>query len=344
MTSASGVYDGFVSDYALPKMAVFLLVFALVAEVPAQESATLELTKTIPLPGVEGRFDHFGIDLQDQRLFVAALGNDTLEVLDLAAGKRLHSVVGLRKPTGVLYLPAPNRLFVANGDDGTFQAFAATDFKRVSSLGSLEDADNVRYDARSETIYVGYGDGALGVTDTAAATLIASVKLPAHPESFQLEKQGNRIFVNVPGANQVAVIDREKRALIASWPMKQFKANFPLALDETNHRLFVGCRSPAKLVVMDSTDGKIVTDLTISGDTDDLFYDAKRKRLYVSCGEGLVDVIEQRSADSYQLRARIKTSAGARTSFFSPERDEFYLAVPELGGQAAEVRVFAVQD
>ncbi|MGH7952589.1 MAG: YncE family protein, partial [Limisphaerales bacterium] len=165
-----------------------------------------------------------------------------------------------------------------------------------------------------------------------------------HPESFQLEQNGNRIFVNVPDAQQVAVIDRDKRAVVATWPMKQFHSNFPMALDEANHRLFIGCRRPARLVVLDTTTGKMVGNVEISGDTDDVFYDASRKRIYLSCGGGFIDVIDQRNADSYQLRERIPTASGARTSFFSPERNELYLAVRAgMISGSAEIRVFKVK-
>lgn len=321
----------------------WLLLASLAASVQAAEPSALKLVRAIALPGVQGRFDHFAIDVKGQRVFVAALGNNTLEVLDLAAGKRLQSITGLHKPTGVLYLAEFNRLYVANGDDGTLKVFDGATYKLVTTLGALDDADNVRFDATTKLIYVGYGSGALGVTDPAAAKLAASVKLAAHPESFQLETQGHRIFVNAPDANQVAVIDREKRAVIATWPMKNFKANFPMALDEASHRLFLGCRQPARLVIVDTADGRIVFDLAISGDTDDLFYDAARRRLYISCGEGFLDVIEQRDADAYKLREKIPTASGARTCLFSSERNELYLAVPRRGTQTAEVRIFSVQ-
>lgn len=310
----------------------------------AQEPATLRLTKTIPLPGVKGRFDHFAIDVQGRRLFLAALGNNTLEVVDLAAGKHLQSIPGLHKPTGVVYFPAANQIGVANGDDGTFKLYSGTSYALATTLGSLDDADNVRVDPKTKLIYLGFGEGALAVIDPATTKQTGSIKLSAHPESFQLEPQGNRILVNVPDAKQVAVIDRAQRTVLATWPMTKFTANFPMALDDANRRLFVGCRQPARLVVFDTAQGKPVTDLAISGDTDDLFYDAKLKRLYLSCGEGFVDVIVQRDADTYQLRERIPTRAGARTSFFSGDLNEFYLAVPLQGDHEAEIRVFQPQN
>ena len=306
----------------------------------AQESATLTLTSTIALPGVKGRIDHFAIDAKGHRLFVAALGNNTLEVLDLATGKSLKRVAGLRKPQGVLYLAAPNQIGVANGDDGTFKLFDGASYELLKTFRSLEDADNVRYDPKTKLIYVGFGEGGLALIDSATMKETGRVKLAAHPESFQLEAQGSRIFVNAPDAKQIAVIDREKQAVTATWPMNEFRANFPMALDEFHHRLFVGCRQPARLVVFDTTAGKPVANLAISGDTDDLFYDPARQRLYISCGEGFVDVVDQRGEDSYLLRDRIPTRPGARTSFFSAELDKLYLAVPARGKEPAEIRIF----
>jgi hypothetical protein len=319
---------------------LFLCLVALC--VAAQEPASLKLTRTIPLPGVKGRFDHFAVDEKGHRLFVAALGNDTLEVIDVAAGKRLKSVTGLHKPTGVLYLAEQNQIAVANGDDGTLKFFDGSTYELAGAIGSLDDADNVRFDAKAKLIYVGYGGGGLATIDPATMKRTGGIKLAAHPESFQLEQQGRRIFANVPEAKQIAVVDRGQPT-VGGWPMKDFQANFPMALDETDHRLFVGCRRPARLVVFDTVAGKPVSTLEIPGDTDDLFYDAALRRVYISCGEGFIAVIDRRDADHYQMRERIPTRSGARTSFFSPVLNELYLAVPQRGGQDAELRVFRSQ-
>jgi hypothetical protein len=294
----------------------------------------------IPLPGVKGRFDHFSIDAKGNRLFVAALGNNTVEVLDLAAAKRLHTIPGMSKPQGVLFVANRNDLLVANGGDGTLQVLDATDFKvkHAVSESDLPDADNVRLDPHTGEAWTGYGDGALA--RILPGMHKGTIKLSGHPESFQLERQGSRIFVNVPDAKHIAVVDTKKDAVLATWPMKEFQANFPMALDEPNHRLFVGCRRPARLVVFDTETGKPVADLAISGDTDDLFYDAKRKRIYISCGEGFLDVVEQTAPDHYQRVAHIPTASGARTCFFSPDLDRLCLAVPDRGNQRAEIRVF----
>ena len=310
----------------------------------AQEPAALKLIKTIPLPGVKGRFDHFALDAKGKRLFVAALGNNTLEVLDMAAGKHLKSITGLHKPTGVVFLPEVHQIGVANGDDGTFKLFDDASYQLVNNLQGLNDADNVRRDAKTKFIYVGDGDGALAILDGAGRKKIGEIKLAAHPESFQLEADGPRIFVNVPDAKQIAVIDREKKSVVATWPMEKYQANFPMALDEANHRLFVGCRKPAHLVVFDTASDKPVADLAISGDTDDVFVDAKHKRIYISCGEGFIDIIGQAGRDNYETLGKIPTRAGARTSFFSAELNQFYLAVPERGNQPAEMRVFEIQN
>ena len=325
------------------KPLALLLLCSVALSACAQEPATLKLTQTIPLPGVKGRFDHFAIDTKGHRLFVAALGNNTLEVLDTVSGKTIKTITGLRKPTGVLYLSEPNEIAVANGDEGTFKFFNGATYQLVRTVGALDDADNVRLDPKTKLIYVGYAAGALAVIDAATMKPTGSIKLAAHPESFQLEQEGSRIFVNIPDAKHIAVIDRVKQTVTATWPITTFQANFPMALDEANHRLFVGCRQPARLVVFDTSTGKPVTDLAISGDTDDLFYDARRKRLYVSCGEGFVDVIDQRDADHYQLRERVPTRPGARTAFFAPDSNEFYLAVPLRGNQEAEIRVYQPQ-
>ena len=318
----------------------FSLLGALSLTAHAADSDAMKLFKTIPLPDVTGRFDHFSIDVKNQRLFVAALGNNSVEVLDLNAGKRLRSITGCDKPQGVLYLPKGNLLCVANGGNGRLRIYDCDSFKPLATIGSLDDADNLRYDARADRVYVGYGNGALGVVNPTTGVLSGSVKLLGHPESFQLEQDGNRIFVNVPGARHVAVIDRSTRTLLEAWLLPNAQANFPMALDETNHRLFVGCREPARLLVLDTTTGKAVSDAEISGDTDDLFYDARRKRLYVSCGEGFINVIEQRDADNYRPSGKIPTPRGARTSFFAPNLNQFYLAAPRRGDQPAEMRVY----
>ena len=306
----------------------------------SQATPPLKLSQTIPLPGVEGRIDHMSVDVKGQRLFVAALGNNTVEVVDLAQGKRSRSITGLKEPQGIVYIPALDQVVVANGADGTVRTFDARSFTTISSLDLGDDADNVRYDSTLGRLVVGYGDGALGIIDLKTHKVISSIKLSGHPESFQLEKSRPRIYVNVPNANQIAVVDTAKQALITTWPVGQFRANFPMALDEVHHRLFAGARNPARLLVVDTESGKQITALNISGDTDDVFFDQENRRVYVSAGEGYSHIFRQLDADRYQPISKVVTAAGARTSLFVPELRKLFVAVPHRGRQESAIRVY----
>jgi DNA-binding beta-propeller fold protein YncE len=307
-----------------------------------QNSNLLTQVQTIPLDGVEGRIDHLGLDAKGKRLFVAALGNDTVEVVDLPAGKVTRHIWNLRAPQGIGFAPESNRLAVANDKDGSCRLYDATSLQQTATVELKDDADNVRYDAISRRFWVGYGDGGLAAIDPGSGKKVADVKLHAHPESFQLETKGKRIFVSVPGAGHVAVVDRESATLIGEFAPTGASANFPMALDEADRRLFIGCRSPAKLLVLDTQTGRTVAALDIVGNTDDLFYDAANRRIYVSGGEGRVTVISQTNADMYNVAGQVATAPGARTSFFVPERRTLYVAVPHRGEQKAELRVFSV--
>lgn len=309
----------------------------------AEETGPLRLIQTIPLHNVEGRVDHMAVDLKGQRLFIAALGNNTVEVLDLHAGKHIRSITGLREPQGVGIIPELNKLFIANAKNGACDVFDASSFKFFKSIKLSDDADNIRYDAAARRVYVGYGSGGLGIIDTATGDQLGEIKLDGHPESFQLEKTGRRIFVNVPTAQKVVVVDRDKQATITSWPTSGATANFPMALDETHHRLFVGFRKPAKLSVFDTESSKVVINLDSVGDADDIFYDGTRQRIYISGGDGFVGIIQQQDADHYKTLAKIPTALGARTSLFVAELGRLYLAVPHRGTQRAEVRVYEAQ-
>ena len=299
----------------------------------------LRLVATVPLANVEGRIDHLAVDLEQRRLFVAALGNNTLEVIDLTAMRVSRSVGGLHEPQGIRYLPEQHRIVVANGEDGAVNFFDDASFAAAHTTPLSGDADNVRYDATSRRLYVGYAGGALAVLDPDGNHL-GDVRLAGHPESFQLETSGPRIFVNVPSSGHIAVIDRDTLIVTTTWPVTAAGANFPMALDETNHRLFIGCRRPARLLVYDTTTGRLVTDLEITGDTDDVFYDAVTKRIYVSGGEGFISVVQQRDPDHYQTLQRLATAAGARTSLFVQELRRLFLAVPHRDAQRAEIRVY----
>ena len=322
-----------------------ILIAAITNCVAAAEPATkeLQLEQTILLPGVEGRIDHLDLDAAGERLFVCALGNNSVEVLDLRKGERIHSISGLGAPQGVAYLSGFDRLLVANDKNGLCQIFDAKSWQAIGTVALEDDADNVRYDSVHKEIFVGFGNGGLAVINPENGKQTGSIKLAAHPEAFALEKQGRRIFVNVPNAAQVAVIDRDKREVTATWKLPGASANFPMALDEASHRLFVGCRNPTKLLVLNTDTGATVVSLDISGDADEVFYDAKRHRLYVICGEGFIDIVEQADSDHYKRSARVPTSSGTRTGHFVPERDDLFIALPHRGAQVTEVRRYHVR-
>jgi DNA-binding beta-propeller fold protein YncE len=283
------------------------------------------------------------VDLKGQRLFIAALGNNTVEILDLRAGKRLRSISGLHEPQGVGFISEFNKLFVANAKTGACDILDGESLKFIKSVSFSDDADNVRYDTKSRRVYVGYGSGGLGIIDAANGDQLGAIKLEGHPESFQLEKSGPRIFVNIPTSQKIVVVDREKRAFTTAWPTSGATANFPMALDETHHRLFVGFRKPEKIIVYDTELGKVVADLASPRDADDIFYDSARQRIYISGGEGFIGILQQHDTDHYSSVTKIPTASGARTSFFLPELGRLYLAVPHRGSQRAEVRVYEAQ-
>jgi DNA-binding beta-propeller fold protein YncE len=314
-----------------------------VAEIAAQSAPPLKLAQTIALPGVEGRIDHFAFDAAGERLFVCALGNNTVEVVDLRKGVRVHSITGFGAPQGIAYIRELDRIFIANDKGGICKIYDAKSYQNVGEIDFKDDADNVRYDDSSKRLYVGFGSGGIGIISAPENKAIGSIKLSAHPEAFELEKQGKRIFVNVPSSRHVAVVDRDKSEVVATWKTDLAFGNFPMAIDEANHRLFVGCRLPSKIVVLDTESGKVVAKIDVAGDPDEVFYDSKRRRIYTICGAGKIDVIEQVDANTYKPLAKIDTANGARTGLLVPDRDILFVAVPHRGSQQAEVREYEIE-
>jgi DNA-binding beta-propeller fold protein YncE len=328
--------------YSFPHNALLVAVCSFTIAAHGEDPA-LQLRQTIPLPGVEGRIDHFALDAAGERLFVCALGNNTVEVLDLRKGERIHSITGLGAPQGIAYVPDLDRLFIANDKDGIFKIYDAKSFQEIGELNFKDDADNVRYDDATKKVYVGFGSGGIAIVNAPEGKQVGSIKLSAHPEAFELEKNGKRIFVNVPNSRHVAVVDRDKGQVTAKWQTDLAFGNFPMAIDEANHRLFVGCRNPSRLVVLNTDSGDVVAKTDISGDPDDVFYDGKRRRIYVICGAGKIDIIEQTDANTYKASTKIDTANGARTGLFVPERDTLFVAVPHRGGQKAEIRMYGIE-
>jgi len=326
-------------------LAVILLVGAGAAV--AAQSSPLVLKSVIPLPNVEGRIDHLAFDGSRGRLYVAALGNNSVEVTDTVNGIHVTTLPGFHEPQGIAVVPGnaidpANAIAVANGNSGTLQIIDTLSYqtRRAVSIGG--DADNVRYDQAAKRLYVAY-EGGLAVVDPATGQVVQRIAIPGHPESFQIERDGSRVFVNLPDTAKIVVADRKTGSVVAQWPETP-RANYPMALDESTHRLFVGYRQPATMVVYDTATGKAVATAPIPGDTDDLFYDSARKRLYVIGGEGYVDVLQRNGSDAFKRVARIATTTGARTGLFVPEQNRLYVAVPHRGTQFAEVRVYETKD
>jgi len=298
----------------------------------------LRSVAVVPLPNVSGRIDHLAFDADRQHLFVAALRNDTVEVIDTAKNTHLKSLPSFHEPQGIAIAPDLPAVAIANGDTGTLQLLDANTFQTRWTMKVGGDADNVRYDAGAKRLYVA-AQGGLFVVNPSSGEVVQHVQIPGHPESFQLEREGSQVFANLPGASQVVVADRQNMSVRTRWATGPCGANYPMALDEMAHRVFVGCRRPATVTVFDSASGKVVTSVPIVGDTDDMFYDATRNRLYVIGGEGFVDVVE-RNGDTLRRAGRIATRDGARTGLWVAAQNRLYVAVPSRIGRPAEVRVF----
>ena len=333
------------SRSALAAMCTLAMTAALLApsaEASAQTNsatAPLQLEAKIPLGAVRGRIDHLAIDLPRHRLFVAELGNDSVGIVDLNEGRVIKRLTGFKEPQGIGYVPATDTFFVANGGDGSVAVFASDDLSASGRIRLGDDADNIRVDREANKIVVGYGRGALAVLDPKSRIKIADIALKAHPESFQLDITKGRIFVNVPNSREIAVVDYAASKQVGSWKLPAAGANFPMALDETGGTVITIFRSPAKMFVLREEDGDIVAREDVCSDADDVFVDGKRQRVYVSCGQGVIDVFEAFEG-KYRRLGRITTVPGARTALFVAELDRLYLAVRASGAEPAAIWVY----
>lgn len=303
------------------------------------QSNSLKLIESITLPDVRGRIDHLAYDNARQIVYIATLGNNSLEAVDLKNKKVIHSIKNLHEPQGVVFIPGSNSIFVANGDNGECDVFNANTFKKTFSIKLSGDADNVRYDPEKNLVYVGYGDGAIAIIDSKTMKEIASIKLDGHPESFQLSKQ-NEIYVNVPDRDEIELADLSTHSVITKWENTKASSNFPMALDDQHHRLFIGCRTPATLRVINTETGKDISSMGCTGDADDVFYDLNNDLVFVSGGRGFIDVFE--AGDTLKQIDHIATSPGARTSFLLPSQKTFLLAVPSRNGNSAALWVYKI--
>ena len=335
----------------MKKRSVVLVAALALFGVPArcQVAAPIKLIKTFELPAeVKGNFDHFGIDLKGGRLFATPEGYHAVVVLDLKTGTLVHKIDGIGKPHAVLYREDVNRIYITDGDAGDLKIFDGTTYSLISSVKLLEDTDSIGYDPATKYLYVDNGGGdvhetysMLSVIDTTAGKKLADLKIEGETlEAMALEKSSSRMYVNNRAKNQVSVVDREKRELVASWPVTLCKNNVAMALDETNHRLFVACRT-GKIAVLDTQTGKEITSFPITNGVDDITYDPASKRVYAAC-DGAIDIYEQSGPDSYKLLANVPTGPMGRTARLVPELKRYFVAVPQHGNTSARVLVFDV--
>lgn len=311
------------------------------------ESAPLLLDRIIPIPDTVGRFDHMSVDNERGLIFAPVYGNDTVEILDVARGKRTRTLSGeFVRPQAALYMPDLNRLAVSNNGDGTVKIFDGDSFKLIGTVKFAADADNLRYDPAAKRAYCGYGEGSIGVFDATTNKIVDDYPTGVHPESFQLERNGPRIFVNLASISRVAVIDRNTHKT-TQWTLGEAGTNFPMALDQDRRRIFIAARRPARLLVLDMDSGKIIASLPGAADTDDMWYDVTRRRIYVPSGEGYMYCYRQIDADHYAREAKIPTAIGARTSSYSGQvgkHNSLYLAVPARVFKGAELWVYETRD
>jgi len=318
------------------------------AKAPAREISSLQLQQEIPVPNVMGRLDHMSSDSKRRLLFVSALGNNSAVVIDTFAGRVVHEITeGLSQPQGILYVPDFNKIVIANAENGKVNIYDGTSYELRKSLDFSPDPDNLRWDAANKLVVLGYGedDGGIAFVDPQKEEQVGKVlKTGGHPESFQVEQSGNHIFVNCPDSgNIVESIDR-KTGEVTKWPLKGLRGNFPMQLDEKDHRLFTVTRKPPMLVVLNTQNGQEVARLRTSGDSDDLFFDASRKRIYVAGGQASISVYDMHDPDHYSFLERIPTTIGARTAYFFTTRDQLYLGIPAKEGQPSQIWAFGPQE
>jgi DNA-binding beta-propeller fold protein YncE len=318
-----------------------------VAQNAARDILPLQLEEQIPVPSVAGRIDHFSADAKRKRLFVSALGNNSLEVIDVFAGRVVHSIKGLAQPQGPLYVPAVDKLYVANAEDGKVRVYDGATYTLRKTIDFGKDPDNMRYDEASKRVYVGFGedDGGIGMIDPKTDERVGDVyKTEGHPESFQVEAKGEHIFANVPDAGNVVESIDKKTGAVTKWPLKDLRGNYAMALNEDDHRLFTITRKTPMMVVLDTQTGKEVARIRAAGECDDVFFDPTRKRIYVIGGEGIISVFQQNDPDHYELVANVPSAVGIRTGYYYAKRDRFYVAVPAKGNEPAQVWTFEVED
>ncbi|PYU35650.1 MAG: hypothetical protein DMG31_03440 [Acidobacteria bacterium] len=314
------------------------------APAPPRELPPLQLIQRTPVPGVTGRIDHFTAFPKRRLLIFAGLGNNSMEIVNTFEAKVVQSTKGLDEPQGVLYVPGLDKIFVANAGNGTVKVYDGKTYalRKSIALGEESDTDNLRWDEDSKRVFVGIVGG-LAMIDAVTEARVGNLKgSGGHSESFQLEKKGSRVFVNVPDDDSVVnVIDR-KTGELTKWGLNGVKANYPMALDEDNHRLFVVTRRPPFVMILNTDNGREVARVPVGGSCDDVYFDVERKRIYALGGEGFISVVQQNDPDHYSLSANIPSAVGVRTGIFFGT--SLYVGVPAAGSEPAQIWNYAVPE
>ncbi len=305
-----------------------------------KNTGLLRLTATIPLPHVRGRIDHLALDARGRRLFVAALGNHTVEVVDLKSRKVIHVIPHLRYPQGLAYVPDLNRLIVATAGDGKLRFYNAGTFQLLHTVNLKDDADDLRYQPGTHTVFVGYGNGAIDGVDVRNFKITCHIPVAGHPEAFEVGR--THIYVNAQQYDQVQQLNRSTQRVTATWKLHHAAGNFPLAYDAHHHRLFIGCRQPNLLLVLSSRTGREIARFKIGGTADDMYFDPANQRVYIACGAGVLEVFHENTPNSFALLAAVPTTWGGRTSLLDDTSHTLYLAIPHHGSQRSTIRVYAI--
>lgn len=328
-------------------VAAFLLWLG-VLSAQAQMSSPLSLQRTIALPGVTGKFDHFAYDQDGNRLFVASAGSHSVEVIDLTSGKVTESLTGLGKPHGLAWIAETKRLFASDGVQGDLKIYDGAPLQQMKSIELSDDADDMVYDGSTKLLYVGHGGSTthpakIAVVDTTSQTVVTNLPVATHPEGLEIDKGNDRIFANIADAGEIAVIDGKTHARSATWKLTRAKDNVPLAYDEENQILFVACRTPARLVVLDGNSGKELADLPSDAGADDIFYDGELHRIYLIAGSGAIDVYEIDGNKNVRALSVNHTSTGAKTGLLVPSQHTLYVGVPGSDGKQASILVYSTK-
>jgi DNA-binding beta-propeller fold protein YncE len=331
------------------KYAVFILLLSVSAPCAwSQAPVPLLLNRTITLPGVTGKFDHFALDTKGKRLFAAASGVQSVLIIDLDTGKVADTLKGFGKPHGLAWIPGTGRLFVADGGKATLDVFEGSPLKLIKTIPLSEDADDMVYDPATGLLYVGHGGtnaanpSRVAIVDAHSLTLVANIPVASHPEALELDTKGDRIFANIADDGQIAVIDGKTHSLLATWTLKGVKGNTPLAYDDADDLLLVGCRTPARFLVLNAKTGEQIANVPASAGADDLFYEPATHRAYLIAGSGSIDSFNVSSDGKLRILPATHTSTGAKTGLLAPGDSNLYIGIPGTDAPAA-VRVYRSQ-